>query len=88
MLVYKTQLVEANPQIDCPLRVDAPAALNAPARTRSLNRDQCIQMSSFTPGAVRRVDGDSRDDVAAAAKKMDVSNGLGHSATTRTAVSY
>lgn len=81
MLASQTQLVDPNPQVDCPLRVDAPAALNAPVRARSVSRDERIQLNSFTPAALRRKDGDMREAEA------NVSSGISHTATTRTAVS-
>jgi hypothetical protein len=46
-----TQLADAQPQIDRPLRVMLPSSTNAPARAPQACRDDCIRTNAFSPAA-------------------------------------
>jgi len=46
-----TQLADAEPQIDTPLRILLPAGTNAPQRTPSACRDDYIRTNAFSPAA-------------------------------------
>jgi hypothetical protein len=48
-----TQLADARPKIDRPLRVQIPLALNAPVRAEPVPRDTRIGQVSFSPSAFR-----------------------------------
>jgi tetratricopeptide (TPR) repeat protein len=48
-----TQLADARPKIDTPLRVQIPLSVNAPSRMDTLSRDLRIKQTAFSPAAFR-----------------------------------
>jgi tetratricopeptide (TPR) repeat protein len=50
---YSTQLADARPKIDQPLRIQIPLSINAPSRVECVSKDLQIQQSAFSPAAFR-----------------------------------
>ena len=48
-----TQLADARPKIDTPLRVQIPLSVNAPSRVDSVSRDMQIKQTAFSPAAFK-----------------------------------
>ena len=48
-----TQLADARPKIDTPIRVQIPLSVNAPSRVDSISRDLRIKQTAFSPAAFK-----------------------------------